>query len=155
MKENIVYALVALALCFSSTVYADTMIDATDPDIVLDLAKGYGSATLEKASNGAPCIVGRIDGTRYGVSFNGCRDGKDCDDVSLVSYWPGHKGIELEDINGWNSKKRYAKAYIDTDGDVLLQMDLNVDYGVSRRNFDEGFRLWSRVLDSFKETVLK
>jgi hypothetical protein len=72
----------------------------------------------------------------------------------MAAGWSG-KDVELEDINRWNSKKRYAKAYLDSDGDIMLEMDLNVDYGVSRRNFDEGFRLWTRVLGSFKETVLK
>jgi hypothetical protein len=130
------------------------MIDATNPDVILDLAKGYGSATLEKSSDGDPKIVGRIDGTRYGVFFYGCSDGKDCDDVQLVTGWSG-EDIELEDINRWNSKKRYAKAYLNSDGNAVLEMDLNVDYGVSQRNFDEGFRLWTRVVDSFKETVVK
>ncbi len=60
----------------------------------------------------------------------------------------------MEEINAWNRDKRFGKAYLDDDGDPALEMNVNLRYGVSRKNFDDTVDFWRIVLKTFKEEVL-
>jgi hypothetical protein len=42
-----------------------TLITIADPDVVLDVAKGYGSANMDKDEDGNPKISGRLEGVKY------------------------------------------------------------------------------------------
>ncbi|MCF6201978.1 MAG: YbjN domain-containing protein [Hydrogenimonas sp.] len=151
-KRTAVAALLTMTML--SAPAAAGVIKATDTDSILNVAKGYGSATLKKDSSGDPLIVGRIDGTKYGILFYGCENGKNCDDIQFAASWSGVK-VTLQDINRWNKSKRYGKAYLDDDGDPRLEMPVNLDYGVTDENFDDTFDWWTKVLKEFKESVLK
>ncbi|AWI79602.1 YbjN domain-containing protein [Parazoarcus communis] len=150
----------AQTLAFSSLLLAcaspslAAMIDATDPSRIYEIARGFGSAELGRDGQGDPRIVGRIDGTKYGIYFYGCRKGKDCDDIQFSAGWSGTK-VSLEKINRWNLEKRYGKAYLDRDGDPRLEMVVNIDYGVSTRNLEDSFNWWTKAMESFKEEVLQ
>ncbi|MDY6829342.1 MAG: YbjN domain-containing protein [Pseudomonadota bacterium] len=86
--------------------------------------------------------------------FYGCNDeGKDCDDIQFAAAWSGYD-VTVVDANRWNSKKRFGKAYIDGDGDPVLAMTVNIDYGVTLSNLDDTFKWWTRALEGFKEEVL-
>ena len=57
-------------------------------------------------------------------------------------------------INQWNKKKRYAKAYVDDDGDPFLEMDINLDEdGVGGENFQDSLDLWRRMVEDFEEFI--
>lgn len=129
------------------------MIDATSPEKILNLARGYGSATLETDSSNDPFITGRIDGIKYGIYFYGCTNNKDCDDIQFTATWSSDR-VSMSDINGWNSSKRYGKAYLDSDNDPALIMTVNLDYGVSYKNLDDSFMWWSRTVKSFRDTIV-
>lgn len=77
-----------LAAGLSATqVQAASLVDATDPEQLVELVKGFGSATLEQDSYGDPLIVGRIKGNRYSIYFYGCDNNRDCDDVQFSAAW--------------------------------------------------------------------
>ena len=133
---------------------ASEIISAENPDEILNLAKGYGSAKLIKDSDDDPFILGRINGNKYGIAFYGCSDGKSCDDIQFIAGWKGVK-VSLKTINKWNNISRYGKASIDTDGDPRLIMSVNIDYGVTEENLDDSFNWWSKALQNFKQEVLE
>ncbi|MCK9258460.1 MAG: YbjN domain-containing protein [Azoarcus sp.] len=141
-----------LLLGCAGSSFAD-MIDATNPSRIYEIARGFGSAELDKDGQGDPRIVGRIDGTKYGIYFYGCRKGRDCDDIQFSAGWSGAK-VSLEEINRWNLQKRYGKAYLDRDGDPRLEMVVNIDYGVSVKNLEDSFNWWMKAMEGFKEEVL-
>ena len=145
--------LLMTALCVNSA-SASGLIDATAPERILEMVKGFGSAALETDSEGDPKIVGRIDGTRYGLFFYGCKANKDCDDIQLNAAWSGVE-VTNEDLNNWNRKARYSKAYLDNEGDPVLEMTVNLDHGVSARNLEDSFNWWNRAVKAFKKDVLK
>lgn len=153
MKSMMVMGSLSMLLLASAT-YADNIISAENPDAILNIAMGYGSATLTKDSSNDPMITGRIDGTRYGIFFYGCSDGKECDDIQFSASWGGVK-VLMDEINAWNRDKRFGKAYIDKDGDPALEMSVNLDYGVTQRNLDDTFNWWTTALREFKKEVLK
>ncbi|QSA96377.1 YbjN domain-containing protein [Methylococcus sp. EFPC2] len=144
-----------LSLAASASFAADTdIISAEAPEAILDIAKGFGSASLEKDSEGDPRIVGRIEGTKYQISFYGCSKGSQCDDIQFGAGWSGAK-VSEDKINNWNLTRRYGNAYSDSDGDVNLKMTANIDYGVTKRNLEDTFDWWVKALQGFKKDVLK
>lgn len=128
-------------------------VSAGDPEVLAEIMRGYGSATISTDSSGDPKIEGRIDGTRYNVLFYGCKQNTNCGSVQFTTAW-SHPGISLDTINDWNRDKRFGKAYLDSDGDPALEMNVNLRHGVSRKNFDDTVDFWRLVLKTFKEEVL-
>lgn len=154
MKNMVLVGSLSMVLLFVPAAYADNIISAENPDAILNIAKGYGSATLEKDSSNDPFITGRIDGTKYIILFYGCSNGKECDEIQFVAAWAGEK-VSMDDINAWNRDKKFGKAYLDQDGDPRLEMTVNLDYGVTQRNLDDTFDWWTKALARFKRDVLK
>lgn len=142
-----------LGLALAGSAQADSMIDATQTETLTQAFRGYGSAELGKSNNGDPQITGRIDGTRYGVYFYGCENGKNCREIQLAAGWSG-TSVSREEINTWNRDKRYCKTYIDREGDPMLELDINLRFGVSRKNLDDTIEYWQICLSDYKREVL-
>jgi hypothetical protein len=47
------------------------------------------------------------------------------------------KGVPLSKVNAWNQSKRYSRAYLDSDGDPALQLDLDMDGGVGKERIKD------------------
>ncbi len=147
-------ALCTLGLvCSIGCACAADIVDATDPSAILNVAKGFGSATLETDSAGDPKISGRIDGVKYGIYFYGCNAGKACTDIQLAAGWSDVK-VTLDKINEWNRTKRYGKAYLDKENDPMLELSVNINHGVSVKNLEDTFEWWKAIVDGFQEEVL-
>jgi len=136
----------------ATNVQAASLVDATQPKQLLELAKGYGSASLEEDDFGDPLIVGRINGTRYSIYFYGCENNKDCDDVQFNAAWTGYD-TSLRQMNTWNTNKRYGTAYLDDDGDPNIDLIVNLKYGVTRNNFDDTLDWWKLTMEEFAEYI--
>jgi hypothetical protein len=147
--------LCALALVGAAgQVSAQSGFDPGDPGQVLEIAKGYGSASLETYGEGKLKVDGRMEGRRYGIYFYGCTANRQCNSMQF-SWGIDKKGVPLAKINDWNRDKRFAKAYLDNDGDLMLEMDVNVAYGVTRKNLDDTFDWWRLVLKEFYTTMVE
>ncbi|MBE1237604.1 YbjN domain-containing protein [Phaeovibrio sulfidiphilus] len=140
------------AFCVSTALAAD-LIDATSPEAILDVAKGFGSAQLTTDSAGDPMISGRIDGTRYSIMFYGCKDGRNCTDVQFGTAW-SKPGMSLEEINRWNRTARFSKAFLDDENDPVLEMAVNLNAGVTRKNLEDTIDWWATAVNAFRMEVL-
>lgn len=151
-------AVLASALLVSAGVTAavgQELLTAGDTGKVLDIAKGFGSAELEKDSDGDPKISGRMEGIKYVVLFYGCTDGKDCQTIQFYAGWKTDDGdVTIDELNAWNRDNRFSKAYIDGDGDPAIEMDVSLERGVSSGNLDEWFSWWKTSVTGFKEEVI-
>ncbi|HHY48790.1 MAG TPA: YbjN domain-containing protein [Alphaproteobacteria bacterium] len=130
------------------SVQAQTLIDGSQVDEILNVARGYGSATLETQANGDPKISGKIEGVTYQVYFMNCTNNQNCEDLNFYAGFLNNKQT-LEAINAWNRDKRFGKAYLDSDLDAVIEFDLNLEHGISRGNLDAAFSLWSLILDQY------
>lgn len=126
------------------------LVDGTQPEEVLVIAKGFGLAELEKDDEGDPMITGRMQGIKYGVNFYGCVDNKACSTIQMTAFFDG-EGVSVRNVNTWNTETRFGKAYIDEDGDAAIEMNVNLGYGVSRKNLEDTFDWWMLVLKEFTE----
>lgn len=153
LKSIISVSCLSMTLLIPTANAAD-IISADDPDAILNVAKGFGSARLKTDASGDPFITGRINGSKYGIVFYGCNDGRDCGELQFAAAWGGIK-VSMDDINTYNRKKKFGKAYLDGDGDPRLDMSVNVDYGVTIENLEDTFDWWTKAMKSFEKDVLR
>lgn len=155
MVKGMLFASIALAVSLvvgSATALETDLVDATDPDEIVNIARGYGSATLGMDNVGDPQVTGRIDGNAYTIFFYGCTEGRDCTNLQFSSGWISDR-VDMAMINDWNRSNRFARAYLDDEDDPIIEMDLNMEFGISRRNFDDTFGVWSALLSSFARYI--
>lgn len=150
--HRIAIAALGAWLMVSSPAQAQLEINGSDPRAILELARGYGSAALETLSNGDPNIIGRIDGIGYAVHFVNCTNNSDCGSLNFYTAFAGVKP-SLEQINEWNRTKRYGRAYLDSDLDAAIEMDVHLEFGVARANLDANFSIWRLVMTQFMTHV--
>jgi hypothetical protein len=152
--SSLVGGICALALAFGmSGAFASDLIDGTDPNAILDVAKGFGSATLEKDDTGDPKISGRIEGVKYGIYFYGCEAGASCTEIQFAAGWSDTK-VPMAEINEWNRTKRFGKAYLDKENDPILEAPVNLKNGVSVKNLESTFEWWGAIVKVFENEVI-
>lgn len=132
-------------------VFSQNLIDGGNPGQILSLAQGWGSATLGTDGEGDLKITGRIDGTRYSIYFFGCdQKNQGCNSIMFRTAW-SLDGVSYQHINEWNRTKRFGTAYLDNELDPVIELSVNLDYGVTTENLDDTFDFWRVVLEGFKE----
>lgn len=133
----------------SASAASERLIKGGNPDEILTIMRGFGSADLDTDPSGDPLITGRMEGILYSVYFYGCRNGRDCDNIQFYASWQDIADITLADINAWNTRRRFGRAYIEDGGDVTIEMDVNLDYGVTAGNLDDSADYWRVVVTEF------
>jgi len=153
-KASILGAILALGMGMTGSALAagSDLVDGNDVKAILELARGYGDADIEKQDNGDPKIKGEMDGITYAIYFMNCTDNKNCEDVNFYAGFLDLKP-DMDVINAWNRDKRFGKAYLDSDGDAVVEMDLNLEHGISSDNLDADLTVWSLVLSQYAEHV--
>ena len=57
-------------------------------------------------------------------------------------------------MNDWNSKKRFAGAYISVSGNARIEMDVDLDDGgVSTKLFEDNLEFWVAVMAAFEKHI--
>lgn len=128
-------------------------VTASNPNGVMRALQDYGYvATMEADSRGNPKIASRVSDTKFKVYFFGCNDnGANCTSIQLGAGYDLNNGLNASTINEWNRDKRFAKAYIDDEGDPFLEMDINLDYdGSGDENFQDSLDLWRLLVEDFE-----
>lgn len=55
----------------------------------------------------------------------------------------------LEWVNTWNAEKKYTKSYLDSEGDPVLEMDLDLAGGVTDARIRDGISTFSQSIIAF------
>ena len=153
MRRAVFLFAIMLFIAFSGSNPAKAAtVSAKEPDKILHIASGFGSATLGKDGQGDPKIDGRIDGTKYAVIFYGCKDNENCTSIQFVAYWK-MEPASVDSMNEWNSKKRFSKALIDSDNDTVLSMDVPLAFDVPVSHLENCFEWWQLALRGFNEHI--
>jgi hypothetical protein len=122
------------------------ILKSPDPAMVLESAKGFGSAKLEKDDSGDPMISGRLEGVKYVIYFYGCENHEKC--KSLQFSFGYTDPFTVEQANEWNKKYRWIKAYAG-DGSNF-KMDVSFIGGITKANFEEQFSTWDSLTSDIK-----
>jgi Putative bacterial sensory transduction regulator len=84
-----------------------------------------------------------VDGMRI-VIFN------KSEDIQLYAGWD-LDGTTLNRVNEFNREKRWAKAYLDDDGDPVIEADLDFEGGVTQDSFERFIKLFVQVAALYAE----
>jgi hypothetical protein len=96
LRQLILGGAIVLATAFSAQ--AQRIVDGSNVDEMVKIARGYGSAELETQANGDPQIRGEIEGVTYYVTFMNCTDNTNCEDINFYAGFLDNKQT-LEVIN--------------------------------------------------------
>lgn len=130
---------------------AQTLLDATDPEAIAEIARGYGAVEVTSDAVGDPMLRGRMEGVQYLVLFYGCNDGRNCSNIQFQAAWINSGNTTEDSLRVWNRENRFGKAFLDNENDPVIQWDVNLFGGVSRANLDDTFDWWRVVLDNFED----
>jgi hypothetical protein len=128
---------------------AQDVITFADPDVVLNVAKGYGAANLDKDSDGNPMVSGRLEGVKYSIFFYSCNEGANCRSMQFSTGYTDP--FTAAKANEWNYKFRWIKAY-ESNGSNF-RMDVDFKGGITRENLDAQFETWNSLISEIKTFV--
>lgn len=155
LTRTLAAALLAAApmtLAATAPASAQALIDATRPNEVLAIAQNYGSGQLDVDGVGDPMIIGEMEDVTYTVVFYGCQNNVNCTSLLFRAGF-SKPGFSTGDMNVWNAERLFGRAYIDNEGDPIIEMTVNLFGGVSAQNLDDTFDWWRVVLTQFKEHI--
>ncbi|WGW05390.1 YbjN domain-containing protein [Tropicibacter oceani] len=149
MKISLISAALVLV---SSAALAE--VDASNPARLLDLLRSEGFAVdLGADGVGDPKITGKHNGTQFQVFFYDCSENVDCRTLQFQVGYNLTDGMDFAQANKWNAEMRYGAVYLDDEMDPYLQMDVNIDHGVSEDNFVDNYKMWTKVMGEFEEFI--
>jgi Putative bacterial sensory transduction regulator len=97
---------------------------------------------------GKEVLVVDVDGITTVVQFYG--EDAEFDSVQLYAGFTRNSSSTVQQMNEWNSTHRFTRAYIDEQGDPVLEMDLNFAFGgVSERQLEDSLALWELSVVTF------
>ncbi|MBU2980414.1 YbjN domain-containing protein [Lentibacter algarum] len=147
--RHFIYFLTA-SLAFSTPAFAE--ITGSSPQYIAKLIGDAGyRAQMETSNDGAPRIRSAAEGVNFSIWFYGCKSSRGCNSIQFSAGFEMKDGMTLAKVNEWNRKKRFGKVYVNDDNNPFIQMDVNLDYGVTDKNFMDTFDYWQVVLDSFND----
>ncbi len=146
-------ALTLITIAGPAWVHAE-QVQAGQPDsVVAALQAGGYKAILAKDAVGDPRIESASAGARFVIHFYGCKDNKDCTSLTFFAGWTG-LDASMNQMNEWNKVRRFSRAYIDNDGDPVIEFDIDLDDGgMSQALFINNVEYWDLSLAGFKQHV--
>jgi hypothetical protein len=149
-------AVMLLGMLSTSAAMAQSgeLIDGSRPQVLLNMARSYGTAELTKDSDGDPLIKGRMDGSNYFILFYGCNKNERCNQIEFRHVLDSSHRVDFDAITDWHRKFRYGKVYIDNSDDVILNYFVNLrGDGVSRSNLQGSFDWFKQMVAAFHKEV--
>lgn len=94
-------------------------------------------------TDGDPMIDASRDGLDYSVFFYDCTDNENCRTLMFYArFYDTAEQISAEDIMAFNRDNRWIKAYHDTTGGTVLEMDVNFDGKGTRGLLGSSYESW-------------
>lgn len=147
IRSAVVVALMMLSVGPVAAQSGGNLIDATRPQVILNMARSFGSAELRKDNDGDPLISGEISNRKYFILFYGCTNNQNCRQIEFRGVLKPARGFRDSRLNDWNLKYRYGKAYLDADGDIIVNYLVHMAGGVSRSNLESSFEWFKQMVN--------
>lgn len=123
-------------------------IVGADPRAILAAARARGDARLLADSYGDPLIEAVAGGRPYDITFYECSENRDCRSIMLRAAFRA-KGQTAAEMADWNRGQRFGKAYLDAEGNPIVEMNVNLAGGVTMGNLQSTFDRWQAAIDAF------
>jgi Putative bacterial sensory transduction regulator len=138
------FAVAAVALVLAGPVSAQQMRERITAEQLTGLLRDKG---MEGQVNERGNVVVNTNGSKIVFFISG---------QTMQAYF-GLRGTSanVQTINEWNKSKRFGRAYIDADGDPCVELDYDLEGGVS----DDSVKVWfdtvTAIVRSFRTHVSK
>jgi len=130
------------------------MFDASDPAGIARFMEKTGyRVELRSDTKGDPVITGRISRSDYVIQFYECEQGLTCNSIQMMSQAAKPATLNGDTANAFNARWRYVRVTYDAT-QVKLQMDVNLDAGVTADNFEDTLDIWRQLLEIYEKDVL-
>lgn len=133
------------------------LLGSLDPDLVggiLDEAgflyevrsteQGYPVIEIQPGDSGAQTLR---------VEFNDCDIDSACGDLLLRASFPASQSVSLRQLNNWNVQNRWTRAYLDTNNQPVLEMDVNAYGGIGNDGADYLVKTFLATVPQFAEAL--
>lgn len=148
------WAVAVAMLAFACPVQAQQVTADHQQVIRLLQAKGYKAELV--TGKDADYVRTADSGVPITVFFMNCASGKT--GCTTLQFYTGFADASTtaERMNDWNRDQRWARAYIDKDGDPVIEMDVDMDFGgLSRDLFYDNLGTFLSLIPRFREHVRK
>ncbi len=137
-------AVAAVALVLAGPVSAQQMRERITAEQLTGLLRDKG---MEGKVNERGNVIVETNGTKIVFFISG---------QTLQAYF-GLTGTKanVTSVNEWNKTKRFGRAYIDGDGDPCVELDYDLEGGVTDDNVKVWFDTVTAIVRSFKAHVSK
>jgi hypothetical protein len=158
MRAFLVFAALGAALILAPVAQAQTsnappqVFIQFKPDDLAGILKDAGYRAEMVHENGRYRIRTGMGGRRVTLYLY-CDDSGNCQSVTWELSFSASPDFTVTLCNKWNRDRRYAKAYIDTDGGIVVQYDVAFAGGVTKENVAESARLFERVVGVFDSVI--
>jgi hypothetical protein len=126
-------ALVVFAAAGTSAFAQTTVTKLTVQNVGAAIEAAGHSYTTSTAEDGTPVIQIDTSGSKaeqLEVAFFECDAKGGCEDAMIWSWYSLPQRVTADKINDWNANGRWTRAYIDSDKDPRLEMDINATGGI-------------------------
>jgi hypothetical protein len=154
MKIGHVFSATA-ALALSATAASAATVEAINPPSVVSAMQAAGyQAKLVADKSGDPMIESGVAGKKFLIFFYNCTNNKDCRTIQFYTGFKPDKPVGLDRINDWNRHQRFGRAYIDGEGDPVIEMDVDLDDGgLSPALFTDNLEFWESAIAGFQKHI--
>lgn len=149
-------ALLAILLLLGSATSARAAEVVADPLIIADVMSGAGyAAQLDTSGSGDPIIRSNVSGYNFIVYFYDCTNNAACKTIQFsAAFDPGERAPSFEKINNWNKSRRFGRAFVDSQGDPTVQMDIDLeDGGMSSALFVDNLEYWQLTVSEYARFI--
>lgn len=123
---------------------------------LMALMQGWGyRAELGVDDYDDPLISSSAAGVGFDVFFYDCNQSqpKRCESLMMTTAFDFDSSVDLAIANDWNLNNRFGRAYIDEEGDPIIELDYELLGGVTPANIKQMFSYWEGTLGDFSETI--
>ena len=130
-------------------------VSLKDPASLVAALQRAGYKAMLTYDEGKPEIESSAAGATYYLYFQGCDSKEGCSDLMLQSAYDLDKGaVSIEQMNAFNKDNRWARAYLDDEGDPILEYDVMFANGqTDEAVFIEDVKAWDDVLGRFHKII--
>jgi hypothetical protein len=154
MRQFLAAAAVAASLCCLAAPANAQMVSPTNPEQILAAAKeaGLENGRLITSADDNPYIEAFHNDMKTLLLFMNCDDDhKHCKTMQYYLGFNDAENVTTEKLNTWNREKRFARAYLDSVGDPVIEMDVDMDFdGLPRVNVVESLNTWQALIDAYR-----
>ena len=123
-------------------------------DDIADVMRAMGEPVeIQADTRGAPAGTKKIRSTHNGIVYYvytfECR--ARCISIQFATGWDMTSGMTTGQMNNWNARWRYGRAFVDDQGDPWVEMDVDVERGSSTESIANNFERWFTVMDDFNK----